>query len=58
MFKTPGVVRNLACCLWAEAALNKTMSLRLVGQDRYDSKPSSGRRRNDTSLTSALAFKF
>lgn len=41
-----------------EAALTKNMSLRLVGQDRYDSQPASGRKRNDTSLVSALAFKF
>ena len=41
-----------------EAALTETVSLRVVGQDRYDNQPAAGRKNNDISLVSALAFKF
>ena len=41
-----------------EAAMTKTLSLRLVCQDRYNSQPSDDRKRNDIQLVSALAYKF
>jgi len=41
-----------------EAALTKTLSVRVVGQDRYDNQPAPGRQSNDISLVSSLAYKF
>lgn len=41
-----------------EAALTKTMSIRLVAQDTFDNQPAPGRKRNDFTLIGALAYKF
>jgi putative salt-induced outer membrane protein YdiY len=41
-----------------EAALNKTLSVRVVGIDRYDNQPAPGRENNDMSLISSLSYKF
>lgn len=41
-----------------EASLTKTLSVRVVGQDRYDSQPAEGRKHNDISLVSSLNYKF
>jgi putative salt-induced outer membrane protein YdiY len=40
----------------AEAALNSTLSLRVVLQDRYDSVVPAGREENDLSVISALVY--
>jgi putative salt-induced outer membrane protein len=44
--------------LGAEAALNKKLSLRVVGIDRYKSEPAPGRKSNDIAIISSLVYKF
>lgn len=41
-----------------EAALTKSFSVRLVGQDRYDSQPAAGKKNNDLAVIGSLAYKF
>jgi putative salt-induced outer membrane protein len=41
-----------------EASLTKTLSVRVVGIDRYDNQPAPGRKYNDMSLISSLSYKF
>jgi putative salt-induced outer membrane protein len=41
-----------------EAALTKAMSLRVVGQHRYDNEPAPGRKNYDLTLISSLVYKF
>lgn len=41
-----------------ESALSKALALRVVGQDRYQSVPAAGARRNDTSLVASIVYKF
>jgi len=42
----------------AEAAMNESLSLRLVLQDKYDNQPAEGKKRNDLTLIGAVAYKF
>lgn len=42
----------------AEAAMTKAFSVRVVAQDRYDSRPALGRKKNDILLVSSLVYKF
>lgn len=42
----------------AEASLTQKFSLRAYLQHYYDNEPSPGRRKNDTKLVAALAYKF
>lgn len=42
----------------AEAALNSTLSLRIVLQDRYDSTPPGDNDENDLSLVSSVVYKL
>jgi len=42
----------------AEAALNSTLSLRIVVQDRYDNVPPAGQEENDVSVISSLVYKL
>jgi len=42
----------------AEAALNKSLSVRVVGTHRYDSIVAAGIHHHDLTLVSALAYKF
>jgi putative salt-induced outer membrane protein YdiY len=42
----------------AEAALNTRLSLRVVATDRYNSNPPSGRKNNDITLISSVAWKY
>jgi putative salt-induced outer membrane protein YdiY len=42
----------------AEAALNKTLSIRLVAQDRYNNQPAAGKKSNDFALIGSLVYKF
>jgi putative salt-induced outer membrane protein YdiY len=42
----------------AEAAFNKTFSLRTYIQDTYDNEPAAGRKCNDMKLVAALGAKF
>jgi putative salt-induced outer membrane protein YdiY len=44
--------------LGVEAALNATLSLRLVVQDKYDSTPAEGQVNNDVSVVSALTWQL
>ena len=41
-----------------EAAINKTLSIRTVGQHRYDGEPAVDKRHYDVSLVSSLVFRF
>lgn len=41
-----------------EAALNKAMSLQVIGQHRYDNEPPPGNRHYDILLTSQIKYKF
>jgi len=41
-----------------EAAINKTMSMRIVGHHRYDGEPADNKRHYDVSLVSSLVFRF
>jgi len=41
-----------------ETAMTKTLSLRVVGQDEYNNRPSPGRKHNDMSLISSIVYKF
>jgi hypothetical protein len=43
--------------LGTEAALNSTLSLRVVLQDRYDSEPPADLDENDLALIAALVYK-
>ncbi len=42
----------------AEAAMNSRLSLRLVLQDKYDSTPGAGMKKNDLVLIGGLSFKL
>ena len=42
----------------AEAALNSRLSLRVVANDKYNSRPAAGRETNDITLISALVAKY
>ncbi len=42
----------------AEAALNATMNLRILLQDKYDSEPGAGLEKNDLSLISGVSVKL
>jgi len=42
----------------AEAALTKTLSLRVTVQDNYINQPASGRKSNDLKLISSVVYKF
>ncbi|HUK82252.1 MAG TPA: DUF481 domain-containing protein [Verrucomicrobiae bacterium] len=42
----------------AEAALNTSLSLRIVANDKYNSRPAEGRDTNDITLISALVCKY
>jgi len=42
----------------AEAAFNSKFSLRVVADDRYNSRPAEGRDTNDITLISALVWKY
>jgi len=42
----------------AEAALNTRLSLRVVLRDKYDSQPAPGKKSNDLTLVTALAWKY
>ena len=44
--------------LGIEAAVNSTMSLRLVGQDRVDSTPPEGKTDNDLTVVCSLVWKL
>ncbi len=44
--------------LGAEAALNARMSLRLVLQDKYDSDPGEGMKKNDVTLVAGISVKL
>jgi len=44
--------------LGVEAALNATMNLRLVLQDKYDSRPAAGLDRNDLTLIAGISVKL
>lgn len=44
--------------LGVEAALNASMSLRIVVQDKYDSTPAAGQEKNDVAVISALAWRL
>lgn len=41
-----------------DVAINKHWSLRVVGQDVYDSEPAKGREHNDVRLIAGTAYKF
>ena len=41
-----------------ETAITKKWSLRVVGQDIYDSEPAAGRKKNDLRLIAGTAYKF
>jgi len=41
-----------------EAALSAHFSLRVVGDDKFDSRPAAGRKENDILLVSALVYKY
>ena len=41
-----------------DTAITKHWSLRVVGQDVYDSQPSAGRKDNDLRLIAGTAYKF
>jgi putative salt-induced outer membrane protein YdiY len=41
-----------------ETAITKKWSLRVVGQDIYDSEPAAGRKNNDLRLIAGTAYKF
>lgn len=41
-----------------EAAMTEALSLRVVGRNEYNNRPASGRKHNDISLISAVAYKF
>lgn len=41
-----------------DAAITKKWSLRVVGQDIYDSQPANGREKNDFRLIAGTAYKF
>ena len=42
----------------AEAALNSSLSLRVVAQDKYDSTPAEGQEQNDLSITAAIVYQL
>jgi putative salt-induced outer membrane protein YdiY len=44
--------------LGAEAALSKSLSLRVVLSDCYNSEPAVGRKRNDVKIVSGIVYKF
>jgi hypothetical protein len=41
-----------------EAAMSERVSLRVVLQDKYDSTPAAGAKRNDLGLIAGLGFKL
>jgi putative salt-induced outer membrane protein YdiY len=44
--------------LGTEASLTERLSLRVVLQDRYNSEPAAGRKKNDLTLISGVSYKF
>jgi putative salt-induced outer membrane protein YdiY len=42
----------------AETALTTSISVRVVAQDKYNSEPSPGRKKNDLTFITAIAYKF
>ena len=42
----------------AEAALNSSLSLRVVAQDKYDSTPAADQEQNDLSITAAIVYQL
>jgi putative salt-induced outer membrane protein YdiY len=44
--------------LGTEATFNSRLSLRVVLQDRYNSEPAAGRKKNDLTLISGITYKF